>query len=820
MKSSFLVVLTAAAMFDLPVTVHAQKVPQVGYVFPPGGMAGTTVDVHLAGYDWTPDMEYFVHDSRVKLLIGGSPGPILIPPPPYWFGAKGRIVAMPLPREVPAKLILPAELPPGPICWQAANVNGCTATGVFVVGTGTEVVEDERGKGLRPLPGLPVTVSGRIGKIEEVDRYRFTSPRAGPITCEVMARQLGAKFLPVIKVCDDKGTLVADVAGTNGSDPSLTFVAKAGAGYVVSIHDVDFGGDRSYVYRLTVTPGPRVVAARPSAGRRGETREVEFIGMGVASGQAKLESVKRRVTFPKSGVPSFSYHLETPYGIAPAFPLLLDELPESIASPRRDSRSSKLSLPAAVTGVLDEPDATDTYSCMWKKGEVWSLAVQAQRIGSPLDVALAILGPDGKELARNDDLPETTDAGLEFTVPADGTYQIVVSDMAGKSGSQRAVYRLVVRRPPEDFHLQFAVQRVSVPLGGTFSLSVKATRTGGFKGPISLSVRGLPPGVTVPANLVIPADKTDLAIPLQAGKDAVPAAGLVTVGGTATIASTSRTRTAMARTVTSLSPRSPEENQVPALLVASTMKPRFKGQPVDQDTGRKVHRGSTHPAEVIVERLDGFNGEIVLQMAARQSYQVQGITGGDVVVPPGVGRTIYPCFMPEWLETTRTSRMGIIAVAKVLDAKGRTRYLSNDITGFVTMTMEGSLLVLSAEDQEVTAPAGRPFDVRLKVSRLAKLAEPVRLELRLPEEMAGKLSAEAMVIPVKKEEAVLRITPVAGLVGMQSFKIRATAMQEGKYPVISEASVTVEFVTAAKVSSASRESLSSSHPISHRARFR
>ena len=57
----------------------------------------------------------------------------------------------------------------------------------------------------------------------------------------------------------------------------------------------------------------------------------------------------------------------------------------------------------------------------------------------------------------------------------------------------------------------------------------------------------------------------------------------------------------------------------------------------------------------------------------QQSYQVQGITGGDVMVPPGVSSTIYPCFMPEWLETTRTSRMGMIAVAKVADPKGKVR---------------------------------------------------------------------------------------------------------------------------------------------------
>src|SRR6266702_866748 len=126
MKSSVVLFLSVVSLFHIPCSAQAQKAPETGYVFPPGGKAGTTVEVRLGGYDWTPDMEYFVHDKRVKLIATGPPGPILIPPPPYWFGAKGRIAALPLPREVPAKLVIPADVPPGPIYWQAANANGAT----------------------------------------------------------------------------------------------------------------------------------------------------------------------------------------------------------------------------------------------------------------------------------------------------------------------------------------------------------------------------------------------------------------------------------------------------------------------------------------------------------------------------------------------------------------------------------------------------------------------------------------------------------------------------------------------------------------------
>ena len=759
--------------------VHAQRPPEAGYIFPPGGKAGTTVSVRLGGYDWTPDLDFFTHDARVTLTTTGPLGPILIPQPPYWFGAKGRITGPPLAREMPGKLVIPPDLAPGPIVWQAANANGVTSAGVFIVGAGLEVVEEEDRTGPQCLTALPVTVSGRLSKNEEVDQYKLVAAKDGAITCELMARRLGAKFLGVIEVHDKNGRKIADVAGTNGFDPSLTFQAKAKEEFVVNVYDIDFGGDRSYVYRLTITDGPRIVGAIPAAGRRGDTREIEFI---VDNGGGTLISSRRRVAFPATGS-SLPYRLETPLGTTPPFPLPLSDLPETIARPRPE-------FPGGITARLDQNDAEDRYFCAWKKGEIWSLQVEARRIGSPLDVAVAILGPDGKELARNEDLPDTTDAGLDFTVPADGTYSVVVSDSSGKGGTPRALYRLLARPQTSDFSLEIASPRLSVPIGGKVDLAVKAIRTGGFKEPITLTVKGLPSGVTVPPNLVLPGDKSDLVISLQAPADTGTGASLATVEGTAG----SLNRIAQIRTTTNLAPRSPDENRTQKILVAATMKPRFKGQPVDQDTGRKVHRGSTFPADVIIERLEGYQGEVTLQMAATQSYAHQGITGSEVKVAPGVTKAIYPCYMPEWLESTRTSRMGMVAIAQIPDPKGKVRTLLNDITGFITMTVEGALLKIAADDKDLAVPAGKPFEVHLKVIRLTKLTEPAKLELRLPESLQGKLKAEPMLVGPKQEEVVFRITPVADLPGPITIAIRGTALQGGLYPAISEALVTIEFV--------------------------
>ncbi len=769
----------------------AQKAPEVGYVYPPGGRAGTTVEVHLGGYDWTPDLQYFVHHPGVKLEIAGPLTPIFLTPPPYWSGPKVYANALPIPRERPARLTLPADLPPGPIRWQVANANGGSSAGVFWVGNGTEVLEEPHRREPQALPALPLTVNGRVSRISEVDRYRFSVPKSGPVTCALFARRLGSDFNGVLEVRDSRGRVVADAADTEGRDESLTFAAQAGEEYVVGVHDLDFNGDRAFVYRLELSPGPRVVAAFPAAGRRGETREVEFLGIGVATGAPKLESVKRSVSFPREGE-TFSYRLETPHGSAPAFPLELGDLPETVEGEKGPAQP--LSLPTAVTGSLEQAGETDRYSCELKKGERISLALQARRIGSPLDVGLAVLAPDGKELARGDDLPDTTDTALEFVAPADGTYTLAVSEMGARSGSRTASYRLVAERATPGFHLE-VTQRLNVLLGAKAELVVKAKRLGGFDAPIPLRIAGLPEGISVTGEPVIPQGKTEVKISLQAAADAAALASLVTVTGAATLDGRTLTVTATAPAGGSLAARAPEENALPSVLVSSIMKPRWKVSPVDKDGGRTVHRGTTYPAEVIIERTDGFTGPLELQMAAQQARHRMGIWGPDLPVAAGVTRTHYPCFMPEWLDTTRTSRMILIAVGKVADPKGNVRYLVAPGDGRITMSMEGALLKVSHEAGEMSVRPGDSIEVPVKIARSAKLPEAVRLELRLPEGMDGMLSAEPLVLPPDRDAAKVKIAvgKNLNLKGAVPLTIRATAMQNGKLPVISETTVEVYF---------------------------
>ena len=267
-------VTLSLALIGFSTVAQAQLAPEIGYMLPSGAKAGSTVEVTLGGYDWTPDMQLFVHDPRIKIELLGSPSGVLVPEPPYWFGAKARGPAWPCPREFKARLTIPSDVPPGLVRWQVANANGASPAEWLHVSGLPEVAEDPKRKVPQVLPPLPVAISGQIRRIEEVDRYEFRVEKTGPVTIELLARQLNSPLHGMLQVQDSTGRKLVDVADSEGRDLVVTFVAQAQERYVLSLHDLDYAGDRSYVYRLLLAQGPQVQAAYPTAGKRGQTQRV------------------------------------------------------------------------------------------------------------------------------------------------------------------------------------------------------------------------------------------------------------------------------------------------------------------------------------------------------------------------------------------------------------------------------------------------------------------------------------------------------------------------------------------------------------------
>jgi hypothetical protein len=772
-------------------TAMAQKSPGLGYVFPPALKAGEAHEVALGGYDFTVDMQWFVLDERITLQTDGIPGVYQMPPPPYWFGPRSGLPAMPIPREVRGLINIPAETPEGLVRWQVANANGSSETAVFYVSHGKEITEHRSRDLPQRLESLPVAVAGRLSRLTEVDRYTFVSERDQIVNVDLMARRLGVDMNAVVEVRDEAGQLLANYTDTLGQDAELYFSASAGKVYTVSVFDLDFRGDRAFLYRLALSTGPKIHDTIPARVQRGSTLELEALGTGLQTGTAKLESIKSTITIPSDPVVTqFQHRFPTPTGDV-SVQIPISDVPEKI----RNEELTAITGSEAVTALIRGDEAFQRYSIAVMSGEQWSLDVESSGVGPVADLSLEVLDETGKVIADNDDGAVDSDPTLQFKAATTGTYTAVIRKVS--STSDNHVYRLQCLRQKPDFIL-IAPQTVALPLAGKSEVAVQAVRSGGFDGEIVLSVEGLPAGVTATGDWKIPAGKSDAKVMLESAADAAVVAKLITIAGSSMVGSTESRRIATANAGGNLCPRELSDRQVNQTLLAMTMAAPIEVLVVDKERQRDVHRGTTYLAELELVRKDGFAGEIQLEMTAKQDRQRMGTRGGILTVPPDQNRAWYPCFLPEWLPMDLTRRIIVHGVVAVPDPKGNVRYLTKPGNARITMIMEGALLKLSTENSDVVTPMGEIQEIAVNVARSPKLPLPVKVELVVPEEATGFISATPMLIEPDKTSGVLQIFSKIDeqLRGQWNLTVRATALQDGEWPVISESEIRIEYVSA------------------------
>lgn len=760
-------------LFLLWSSAAAQQPPAVGYAFPSAVPVGSSIEVQLGGYDWTPDTQFFLLNEGVTLEVLTAPSEMLFPGPPHWFGPKAGLKAFLVPREVTARITVPEGCQDDQIHWMVANANGASVSRTIQISSHPDVVEAENrdvDEPVQQLLTLPCTVCGRLKQKEEVDQYRFLAEHDGLVTCTVQSGGFGFGIYSAVRIHNAAGDLVADAADTEGTGLQATFPVKRTEAYTVTLHDIDYRGNRSMVYRLSLQPGGRILVTDPAAGQRGSTQHVTLVGYGLATGAAIVETVTREIRFPDDpNLDRFPYELETPAGTAIHHFELSDLVQNSESSGNGntdDGRPPVISVGSAVTGRLNSNQATDEYRLTAENGDDLLLTADAQSVGSKLDVRLAILDQKDAVLASADDSNGSTDASLKFKVPADGDYRIQVSDVSGRTGQPASIYRLSVTHPeqprfgittPESVEVQLGDEPPEIPKKRKATrglLYVDINPPAQSEAEMILTIDGLPDGMSAPGETVIPAGETLAAIPLATSGSSVASMATVTCRAAG---------------------HDPATAQV---LVVPVMKPRAKVRPLYPDAGRTVHRGATYRAPVVVTRVEGFVGEVRLQMAAKPDRVSQGIFGAEVIVPADAQNIDFPLFLPQWVQIDRTSRIVLNTVVDVTDPAGNVRSLVNRMDQRITLNVEGTLLTVSTPQSDFPVTSGQPLQIPVDIQRSPKLRRPVIVSL-VPQhaENVGPAMASA-VVQADQDQTMLNIdqVPEFPASGEVSLSIKATVM--------------------------------------------
>lgn len=430
--------------------------PKLTSMAPLGLQAGTTATIVFAGSDLAGAET--VHFAEPRLT--------------------GRIV-----KSNPPTLSVTADkaLPPGLYDVRLASPRGITNPLPIVVGQRPEVVEVEPNDDVPQAQKIRIgtTINGTIGKPTDVDYVSFEATAGQTIHIDCATIRIGTRTRPLIELIAPSGRRWSSGTPRLATEAHIDATLPEAGAYLLRICEFAYQtGGAEHGYRLTIDERPmeRLALRTPISALNGP-------------GTTGMNTIR------ESGRPN-----DTPETAEP------------------------IPVPAMVDGRIDRPGDVDWFRITARKNQPLILELLAERIGSPIDAYLTIRDArTNKEIVNEERLDDDAESlhpiafasrsldppPFRFEPPADGDYLVGVAARDSRSTfGPTAIYRLRVA-PPRPGFLVVAMPRsreqpigVNLRPGAETAVDIYVHRIDGFEGPVTVSARDLPPGVTARPALI------------------------------------------------------------------------------------------------------------------------------------------------------------------------------------------------------------------------------------------------------------------------------------------------------------------------------
>ena len=382
---------------------------------------------------------------------------------------------------------------------------------------------------------LPAIVNGQILP-GGVDRYRFPARHGQQVVVVASARQLIPYLADAVPGWFQATLAIFDAQGHEldyadhfrfQPDPVLYCEIPKDGNYVVEIRDSLYRGREDFVYRLALGELPFITGIFPLGVQTGQTATVSLRG-----GNLPV----RQLTFDATDKSPGTYPLvvRNAEWISNVMPVIVDELPECLEKEPNDkpATAQPVALPVIINGRIDPPGDWDVFRFDGQAGQKIIAEIRARRLNSPLDSVLKLTDAAGNQLAFNDDFEDkgaglTThhaDSYLTATLPAAGTYYIMLGDTQHKGGPDYT-YRLRLSAPQPDFELRVVPASVNARPGGSAPITVYALRRDGCTNPITIALKNAPAGFRLSGDSVMTTQeqvKLTLTVPAKPLPEPIP----------------------------------------------------------------------------------------------------------------------------------------------------------------------------------------------------------------------------------------------------------------------------------------------------------
>ena len=262
-----------------------------------------------------------------------------------------------------------------------------------------------------------------------------------------------------------------------------------------------YRGGKNFVYRLSVGKVPVITSLWPNGAKRGDNivSKIDGANLGGTNSltlQVAADTLSNRPVW-----------LEPMIGSVPALPIAvnLTDYSQSVRS-EAPGTSTVLSLDnqsVSIIGNLTKPKEVDAFVFAGQSGKPVQIQVAARGIGSRIMPFVSVVDSAGKILQTTEE-EIGRDALFSFNPPANGNFTINISTIDGKFGPDYN-YRLTLRpQGGNDFRLSTTPDLLNLGKGQTAIVTVNVDRKDGYGGPVEVSLKGVPTGITA-TPLVIPA---------------------------------------------------------------------------------------------------------------------------------------------------------------------------------------------------------------------------------------------------------------------------------------------------------------------------
>jgi hypothetical protein len=569
--------------------------PRLLVVSPAGGRAGTAVEVTLTGNDLHgPQKLLFSHPGIKSQSPESVSTTAARPDKPRRGGGQQAL------EEAKFKVTIPADVPPGTYDVRFVSKDGVSNPRAFVVGDLPETTEKESNDDVDKAQEIPLnsTVHGAITSPTDVDYFRFAGKKGQRVVVSCLASSIDSKLQAEVEVWDRAGTKLAANRNYNDGDALLDVTLPADGDYFVRVNSFAYLlGTFEHFYRLTVSTAPWIDAVFPPVLEPGKATQVTVYGRNLPDGKPDpaavvdgrvLEKVTVTVNAPGDAaalqrlafrghvgpvggaMDGFEYRTRNKVGASNPFLLTFAHAPVIIDKGDHESpaKAQAVAVPCEIAGRVEKKGERDWYAFNAKKGEVLSIELYGDRLGSPIDLYAVLKsgGPKGGLIQELDDNNEAVPNQFfargadppryQFKAPADGTYLLMVSSREAEvDASPRQQYRVRITPEKPDFRLVLMPASPNAPdacvirRGATQFFDAFVTRIDGFNEDVTLTAEGLPQGVTCPPQKILSGQRQGVLV-LSAAEGAPLWAGEIRVKATATIGGKEVEREARAATIT------------------------------------------------------------------------------------------------------------------------------------------------------------------------------------------------------------------------------------------------------------------------------